>query len=69
LRHLLFNGALLYTTFELARHGQIPAAVIVGGLEAPFYIGNIIGAREAAVSHDRDRRMRFLEQAIEHTSR
>src|SRR5439155_22278048 len=42
-RHLAFNAALIYTVATLARHDQVPAAIIVGSLELPFYMRNVDG--------------------------
>jgi hypothetical protein len=43
--------------------------VLVGTVALPFYIGNVLGARDAATGFDRDRRMRLLAKAIEESSR
>ena len=63
-RHLLFNAALIYTVVTIAQHDEVPAAVIVGSVELPFYLGNVIGARENARQFSRDRRMQLLVQGI-----
>ena len=68
-RHLAFNAALIYTVATLARHDEVPVAIIVGSLELPFYMGNVIGAREAAQQFTHERRMRLLVQGIEASSR
>lgn len=68
-RHLLFNAALIYTVATIARNDEVPAAVIVGSVALPFYMGNVIGAREAALQFNRERRMRLLVQGIESSSR
>ena len=67
-RHLLFNAALVYTVVSLASHEQVPAAVLVGSVELPFYIGNILGARDAARRFDEDHRMRLVERAVSESS-
>ena len=66
---LLFNAALIYTVASLASHEQVPAAVLVGTVALPFYIGNVLGARDAATRFERDQRMRLLAKAIEESSR
>lgn len=68
-RHLLFNAALIYTVTSLARNAEVPGAVIVGAAALPFYMGNVIGAREAAVQFNQERRMQLLERAVEESSR
>lgn len=69
LRHLLFNAALGYTVYALASNEQVPAAVIVGSVALPFYIGNVLGARESARRFDREQRSRLLVRAIEDSAR
>lgn len=69
LRHLLFNAAFVYTVVSLARHDEVPGALIVGGFELPFYLGNVIGARESARRFEREQRMRLLARAIDESSR
>jgi len=67
LRHLVFNAALIYTIVELARAEYYPAAYLVTGIELPFYIGNILGARRAARSFDRSARLSFLASVLMRT--
>jgi len=69
LRHLLFNAALVYTVASLASNEQVPASVIVGSVALPFYIGNVLGAREAARALGTRHRLSHLEQAIEDSER
>ena len=64
LRHLVFNGALLYTVAKLAHDRHYPAAYLVAGLELPFYTGNVLGAGASARSFDRAARLRFTADAI-----
>jgi uncharacterized protein len=68
-RHLIFNSALIYTVASLASHGEVPASVIVGGVALPFYVGNVLGAQEAARRFNREQRMRLLERSIDENSR
>ena len=69
LRHLAFNAALIYTVASLAQHGQAPAAVIVGSVALPFYLGNVLGAQDAARRFNRQQCMRLLERSIDESSR
>lgn len=68
-RHLVFNAALGYTVYALASNEQVPAAVIVGSVAVPFYLGNVIGARESARRFDQAQRTRLLARAIAESSR
>lgn len=68
-RHLLFNAALVYTVASLASNEQVPASVIVGSVALPFYVGNVLGARDAARSRGVRHRMAHLERAIENSER
>jgi putative membrane protein insertion efficiency factor len=69
LRHLLFNGALIYSVVLLAQGDNVPAAVIVAGVTLPFYTGNILGARDEARRFDRRQRLGLMEQALAETAR
>jgi hypothetical protein len=69
LRHLVFNAALIYTVASLAQHGQVPASVIVGSVALPFYLGNVLGAQDAARRFNHQQRMRLLERSINESSR
>ena len=63
-RHLIVNGILIWSVVSLATREHVPAAVLVGGLTLPFYLGNIKGAAGAARDHDRLQRMDLLKRAI-----
>jgi putative membrane protein insertion efficiency factor len=69
LRHLIFNAALLYTVVELAHDRHYAAAYLVAGVELPFYLGNVRGARGAARSFEVARRMEFVAGALAQTDR
>ena len=68
-RHLLFNAAMILTTISFARGEHVPAAVLTGALELPFYMGNIRGAASAARRHDRQQRLELLSRAIAASAR
>ena len=68
-RHLAFNAALIYTVAALADDGHGPASVLVGTVALPFYLGNVLGARDTARRFNQRQRMRLLERAIEDSSR
>ncbi|MFI5371245.1 MAG: membrane protein insertion efficiency factor YidD [Candidatus Eisenbacteria bacterium] len=63
-RHLIFNGVLIWSVVSLATRRHVPAAILVAGIELPFYLGNIKGASRAAREHDRLERMDLLQRAI-----
>jgi putative membrane protein insertion efficiency factor len=65
LRTLLVNGALIWTVAALAMNDQVPAAVLVGGITLPFYIGNITGAGASARMENRSRRSEYLARSLE----
>ena len=69
LRHLLFNTVMILATVSFARGEHVPAAVLTGALELPFYLGNIRGASASAKRFDRDRRLEHLGKAIEASAR
>jgi putative membrane protein insertion efficiency factor len=69
LRHFLFNTVMILTTISFARGEHVPAAVLAGALELPFYLGSIRGASASARRFDRDRRLELLGRAIETSAR
>jgi TM2 domain-containing membrane protein YozV len=64
LRHLFFNGLMIYSIASLIRDESYPGAVLLIGVEIPFYVGNVIGARRAATSFNRERRMELVARAV-----
>jgi putative membrane protein insertion efficiency factor len=69
LRHFLFNTVMILATISFAHGEHVPAAVLTGALELPFYMGNIRGASASAKRFERDRRLELLGQAIEASAR
>ena len=69
IRHLLFNSVMILATISFARGEHVPAAILTGALELPFYTGNIRGAAASARRFDRDRRLELLGGAIEASAR
>jgi TM2 domain-containing membrane protein YozV len=65
LRHLIFNGALIYTVAKLVDDEHYPAAYLATTIGLPFYIGNIRGAHYSAAAFNRDRRLEFTTETIE----
>lgn len=69
LRHLIVNGLLIATVVHLASNEQVPAAVLVGAVALPFYIGNVMGAGRAARQFNRGHRLDLVEQTIASSER
>lgn len=68
-RHLMFNGLLIGAVYQLAKEESYTGAYLVAGLELPFYLGNVIGAKRAAESTNTARRLRYLRDTIALTDR
>ncbi|MBP2681378.1 MAG: rane protein insertion efficiency factor YidD [Candidatus Krumholzibacteriota bacterium] len=68
LRHLVFDGLLIFTIYQLADDDLWGAAYLVAGITLPFYVGNIIGARRSAENHNMSKRAEFVSQALKETS-
>jgi len=64
LRHLFFNGLLIYTLVKLIQNDHYPAALGVAAIGIPFYIGNVRGGRYSARAFNRDRRLELVAGAI-----
>jgi len=69
LRHLIVNGLLIATIVHLATDDQVPAAVLVGAVEFPFYLGNVMGAGQAARHFNRGHRLDLVGQTIASSER
>ncbi len=64
LRHLLFNGALIYTLVKLIQDDHYPASYLVGTIGVPFYVGNVRGGGYSARAFNRDRRLEHVADVI-----
>jgi len=64
IRHLIFNGILIFTLVKLIQNEHYPAAVGVGAIGIPFYIGNIRGGGYSARAFNRDRRLEHVAESI-----
>ena len=69
IRHLVFNGILIYTVVALIQNEHYPAAGGVALIGIPFYVGNIRGARYSARDYNRDRRLELTARAITEAGR
>jgi putative membrane protein insertion efficiency factor len=64
LRHLLFNSLLWYQVYRLAEDENYTATYLVTSLALPFYVGNILGARQSADGFNRSRRAEYVSRVI-----
>jgi TM2 domain-containing membrane protein YozV len=64
LRHLIFNGALIYTVVKLLQDEHYPAAYLVATFGLPFYLGNVLGAHRSAAAFNRDQHLAFTASTI-----
>jgi putative membrane protein insertion efficiency factor len=69
LRHLIVNGLLIATIVHLARNEEVPAAVLVGAVALPFYVGNVMGAGRSARQFNRGQRLDLVERTIASSER
>jgi len=60
LRHLVFNGILMYQVYRLIDHDNYPGAYLMAGIALPFYVGNVIGARRSAERFNLIERSKYL---------
>jgi TM2 domain-containing membrane protein YozV len=67
LRHLIFNGLLIYTVYWLARDDNYTGAYLVAGITLPFYVGNIVGAKRSAEWFNATKRSEFVGDSISAT--
>ncbi len=64
LRHLIFDGLLIYTVYWLAREENYAGAYLVAGITLPFYVGNIMGAKRSAEWFNHAKRTEFIRDSI-----
>ncbi len=67
LRHLIFDGLLIYTVYWLAREENYTGAYLVAGITIPFYVGNIVGAKRSAEWFNSTKRTEFIRDSINAT--
>jgi putative membrane protein insertion efficiency factor len=65
LRHLVFDGILIYEVYRLIDHDNYPGAYLMAGIALPFYMGNVVGARRSAERFNRAKRSEFLVSVME----
>jgi putative component of membrane protein insertase Oxa1/YidC/SpoIIIJ protein YidD/TM2 domain-containing membrane protein YozV len=64
LRHFIFNGLLIYSVYSLIKEDYYAAGFLLGGFTLPFYIGNIVGAKNSAEHYTVARRYEFVSTSI-----
>jgi hypothetical protein len=62
-RHFLFNGLLVYWLVRLIDEENYAGAFLIAGVELPFYLGNVLGAKKSAERFNRSRRWEHLDRA------
>jgi tetratricopeptide (TPR) repeat protein len=62
-RHFMFNSLLISIVYGLVRDESYPGAYLVAGLALPFYLGNVAGAKKAAVWTNAARREAYLRDS------
>lgn len=64
-RHLLVDGLLMVSVYQLFKSENYAAGYLLAGFTLPFYVGNIIGARDAAESYNATRRAEYVSDVID----
>jgi len=64
IRHFIFNGLLIYSVYSLMKGENYAAGILLGGFTLPFYIGNIVGAKNSAEHYNDARRYEFVSKSI-----
>lgn len=63
-RHFVFNGLLIFSVYSLVDDEHYAAGYLLAGFTLPFYIGNIVGARNSAEHHNIAKRQEFVSRLI-----
>lgn len=66
LRHFIFNGLLIYTTYQLFSEEYYAGGYLVAGIALPFYLGNIFGAKRSAGYHNAVKRTAHVSEWLRH---
>jgi TM2 domain-containing membrane protein YozV len=67
-RHLVFEGLLIFTIYQLADDDLWGATYLVAGITLPFYVGNIVGAKRSAEHHNASSRAKYVSESLEETA-
>ena len=69
LRHLVVDGLLIFTIYQLADDDLWGAAYLTAGITLPFYVGNIIGAKRSAERYNASKRTEFVSDLVNQSLR
>jgi TM2 domain-containing membrane protein YozV len=64
LRHLVVDGLLIFTIYQLADDDLWGAAYLTAGITLPFYVGNIIGAKRSAERYNASKRAGYVSELL-----
>jgi putative membrane protein insertion efficiency factor len=64
LRHLVVDGLLIFTIYQLADDDLWGAAYLTAGITLPFYVGNIIGAKRSAERYNASKRSQYVSDLL-----
>lgn len=67
-RHFIFNGLLIYSVYSLIKEESYAAGYLLGGFTLPFYVGNIVGAKNSAARHNADKLGEFVSALLKEDS-
>jgi len=68
-RHLIVNGLLIFTVYQLADDDLWAAAYLTAGITLPFYVGNVIGARRSVELYNASKRTDFVSDLVNQSLR
>jgi tetratricopeptide (TPR) repeat protein len=63
-RHLVFDGLLIYSVYRLIESDNYAGGYLLAGFTLPFYVGNIMGAKRSAESHNASERASYVSLVI-----
>ena len=67
LRHLIFDGLLIYSVYWLAEEDNYAGTYLAAGITLPFYVGNVVGAKRSAEWFNSAARADFIGDSINAT--
>jgi len=66
-RHFLFNGLLIYSIYSSLKNKNYVGGYLLLGIELPFYLGNVDGARRSALYYNDRAIKEFVSEVLERT--
>jgi len=64
LRHLIFDGLLIFSVVQLFRNEQYAPGYLLGGFTLPFYVGNVMGAKRSADRFTACKRLEYVAGSL-----